>query len=206
MDRDISVVRTQATPQGVPPVLALVRQDKEVREGGEWLSLDEIRFENWPNVIKFTASLADREDAAEGGHARYDDNILNGRKDSWGIDSPWSHVLGAMGELVVARLLGIQWEPLRPAGRFRATPDVGPYEVRTARLPWGQLRIKRGDPLNRPFVLVVPSIPLDGKLCENWYVVGQITAAHAQRDEWRKEDWDCWLVPQSALHPINDMA
>jgi len=110
-----------------------------------------------------------------------------------------NHILGALGELAVARMLGVWW-PGTNAEWEGGAPDLcARIEVRTCRKPDGALYVRTDDNPAYLFVLV------DGSALPVMRVVGAIEGQAAQRDEWWKpgKGWasDAWEVPQSALTP-----
>jgi hypothetical protein len=159
-------------------------------------------------VIICFATLEDKKEATEGGLMRYDDNVKKGRKDTMGIDSKWSHILGAMGELVVARTIGIPWSP--KMGSFKKELDVGPYEVRTRSIPDGTLMVRKNDAPDRTYVLVVPTKRIEGKEFEGqvlpdvWRIVGMMTGAAAQQEQYWNTNYKAYCVPQRDLESFPD--
>jgi len=74
-------------------------------------------------------------------------------RDRFGEDSPQSHYFGALGEIAVARALGIPW---RCHSKRWNLPDVGPYEVRAVgpgTKPY--VKTKGNDRLDVPIVVVL---------------------------------------------------
>lgn len=122
------------------------------------------------------------------------------------------NLLGACGEFAWSLFSGISWDPVLPklwdeAGK--KYPDVGPFEVRAAddhdkRLilhqPWSP-ECKRGDPSERPFVLVTGEPPHD------LAVRGWIMAADGQDKRWWTDPGTgrpAYFVPHAALSPITE--
>jgi hypothetical protein len=111
--------------------------------------------------------------------------------------------VGLAGELAVAAAYGIPWrgEP----DRFKGTPDVGEWDVRTRTKADYDLPIREGDP-DRVVVLVlahrIPFMELAG-----WYRAGEARGhpewVRAIRPAGSGPVPPAWFVPQSALHPMN---
>lgn len=90
-----------------------------------------------------------------------------------------SHILGACGELAVAKALGVYWPGV--LGSFEV-PDVGTIQVRTTDRPGGSLILHKDDPDNDPFVLVVGSN-------REFRIVGWLYGHEGKHDRfWRTED------------------
>lgn len=86
-----------------------------------------------------------RQDYADGAGLRQYGNILDG-----GVDE---HIVGALGEIAVAKLLRRRWVP--QVGTLRGVDVDGVVEVRTRRLPgFGDLAIRPDDKNDKPYVLV----------------------------------------------------
>lgn len=123
-------------------------------------------------------------------------------------EESWSlHIAGAIGEYVVAKVLGVHWNP---SVGIRGRSDVGaddgpPVQVRTTGYRDGHLIVNEPDDDDDPFILVVD-------LCSTgsarFDVVGYIYGDEAKRDEWRREiegRGAKYFVPQSALEPIESI-
>jgi hypothetical protein len=110
--------------------------------------------------------------------------------DGWG-----DHIEAAGAELAVAKFLGRYWSG--SVDTFKASGDVGPYEVRWRSSTTYDLLIRPGDADDRPFFLVLGQFP-------TYRVVGWIMGRDGKREEWRQHYGDrpaAFFVPQSALHP-----
>ena len=89
------------------------------------------------------------------------------------------HIIGACGELAVAKSLGVYW--LGVLGDF-TVPDIGPVQVRTTDCPGGSLILHPDDPDDAPFVLVVGQ-----NAC--YRIVGWIYGREGKNERfWRTED------------------
>jgi len=105
-------------------------------------------------------------------------------------------ILGAMGEMVVAKHLGIFWS--RSVNTFHNVADIqGGIEVRTVGKPSHRLMIRKDDNPNATFFLVVPSPrpPV-------FRIVGSILGRDGMRDEFIDNpngSGEAWFVAQGAL-------
>lgn len=130
-----------------------------------------------------------RQAEAAGWSAQFGDGSSTGR-----------HVEGAIGELAVAKALGIYWtglEQLAPA-------DVGDYHVRFSRNEHSPLYVRpRENPEpERRYVLVTGYFGTTGGECR---IVGGTTAEIAMRREPRdpgERGCPAWIVPQEDLWPL----
>ena len=103
-------------------------------------------------------------------------------------------IVGAAGELAVARFLGIDQE--LGINTFHTVPDVGGnIEVRTTTREDGRLVVRNNDSPSRLYVLVTGTPP-------EMVIRGAIMGADARRPEWLwnpHNNVPSWFVPQSAL-------
>lgn len=106
-------------------------------------------------------------------------------------------VVGACGEMVVAKALDCYWIP--SVNTFHVESDLRrDVEVRATAGTSNRLIVRANDPDDRMYVLVVGEPP-------TMTVVGWIYGHEAKRDEWRDNPHGhrpAWFVPQSALRPI----
>lgn len=130
-------------------------------------------------------------------HLRQEQNLAEGRRDREGArpeDGLAYHETGALGEVAVAVMFGMDWD-----GKLgdRSPGDVGPYEVRTTRVTGGSLRLRPTDPPERVYILVTVETP---PLC---IVVGWMWGHEALRypccDRWGTGRTAHW-VPAEDLH------
>lgn len=114
-------------------------------------------------------------------------------------------LLGVLGEMAVAKHLGIPWTGTSP---FRTT-DVGPYQVRTHRNETSSLHLQQyADP--EDLYILVTAIPSGGRRITQLKICGWITVPEAQqRRYWfiptQSEREPCWRIPQRDLHPIEEL-
>ncbi len=121
-----------------------------------------------------------------------DDEKLPNR---WTLD-----IEGAMGEMAVAKDLGMFWSGA--IGNLRAK-DVGPFQVRTVTSDarGGNLLIQRDDPDGDAFILVLCDPP-------RCVIVGWLDGTSCKQEKWWAEkvkDRPCYFVPPSALRPYNTL-
>ncbi len=89
------------------------------------------------------------------------------------------HIVGACGELAVAKALGTYWPGA--IGDF-TIPEVGPVQVRTTDCPGGSLLLRPEDPDDQPFMLVVGQNA-------TYRIVGWIYGREGKIERfWRTED------------------
>jgi len=151
---------------------------------------------------EFTLTMTEYEIAAYVGFQRQVGIIREDKKDQTGHEEIGydKHVLGAIGEYIVAKHLGVFWTGLT---KFGAT-DVGPYQVRTASTTSTyapSLIIRPGDPDNQISILVT------GKEL-TYTIVGWLWGRDAKRPEFRRQPQNrpwAFFVPQHCLYPIDDL-
>ncbi len=109
-------------------------------------------------------------------------------------------MVGAAGELALAKALGVYWN--FSVDTFRTKPDVAGYEVRTRTNPKWDLFIRGNDSDRRKYALVV----IDNG---GFRIVGYMLGADAKRREWLRDYGNrsaaAYFVPQAALHPIPEL-
>lgn len=122
----------------------------------------------------------------------------NGMRSTYGehpTDGRWErHVNGAIGEQVIAKALGLYWQP--NIGGRDVEGDVGRWQVRTSARRG--LIIREGDLDEAPFVLVVGTPP-------RFTIVGWLYGYEA-RQLGREQDYNngrppCIEVDRELLHP-----
>ena len=122
--------------------------------------------------------------------------MVNHKHDAYGAEfgNPWgSHVLGAIGELAVAKWLNMYWHP--HVGRYDAD-DVGPFQIRTSSRVAGDLILHPRDADAKPFILVTGVGP-------RFYICGWCLAAEGKlREYWRDPAGGrpAFFVPARVLH------
>lgn len=117
-----------------------------------------------------------------------------------------NEVTGVLGEIAAARYLGIKFEP--NINQFKK-PDVANLQVRTTRYPNGKLIIRKRDPIDDPYLLVV--IPkkdvaimagwINGKdamIQENWHNKEKIKKLLGPGDA-------AWVLFQDQLKPMTEL-
>ena len=142
--------------------------------------------------------------AAAVGALRHAESLQAQRRDAHGLqadmDGQALHILGAAGELAVARVLGRYW-----AGDVCSfkRPDIGAsVQVRTRSRPDYDLIVRDDDDPGAIYILVTGTPT-------RLTVHGWIKGADARRDEWRQTHGNrpaAWFVPQSALRPLKQQA
>lgn len=115
-------------------------------------------------------------------------------KHEWEMD-----IIGAIGELSVAKGLGLYW----PAGvNTWKLPDVGALHVRTTTHADGRLLIRPNDGYGI-YILVVVGRVGQARLA------GWIDFKDVRNPEWfTQPDANrpgCWAIPQSALKPMSEL-
>ena len=125
-------------------------------------------------------------------------NTDHGGRSRRGFKARWADTFhGFMGEIAVARALGLEWTP---GGRQVSTGDVdNKIEVRTTDHPAGHLLIYNRDADNSRFYLVRGDFPYMD-------VVGWMVARDAkQKKYWRdNSDPPCYWVGSSQLTPTEE--
>ncbi len=154
--------------------------------------------------MKITVEL-DEHDLAiadRGATARSDDVIRHNRVDR--VPSLSKHTIpersriGSRGEAAFAKGLQVkEWLPL--VNTFQSLGDVGNAEVRTRTESWHDLQIRKTDPPDRPYVLVIAEPDF-----KRFHILGWIVGHEAMtHDEWFKDvggyNKPCYWVPQDKL-------
>lgn len=124
---------------------------------------------------------------------------LYGGRGDW-FDSLRRHVLGAMGELAVARVTNRYWDG--SVNTFRSSGDVGHWQVRTRENPRYELIVRPDDPDDARFYLarMVTDVPRP-----RLQVVGSLMGRDAKKDEWLKSygpGRPAYFVPDDALEAV----
>lgn len=151
-------------------------------------------------TTQITLKPAEYFHAAYAGFFRQATNICRGRVDAYNFNGNGYdvHVLGAIGEYVVARTLGIFWSG---PGTLRAS-DVGRHiQVRTRSRHDYELIVHPNDEDDAPFVLVTGQ-GLD-------YVVhGWIMGRDGKQREWWNDPArgrPAYFVPHTALRAMEEL-
>ena len=113
------------------------------------------------------------------------------------------HIFGAIGELIVAKVLGLYWSgPTEELG----APDVGvaadKTEVRTTMSPTGELIIRPGDSDDLRYYLVAPTTDPNQFNLVGWMLAGE-AKQHPEWLEGRKGRDAAYFVPQWNLHQVH---
>lgn len=139
--------------------------------------------------------------AGYAGMDRFVRAVAAGRRDNYGAPPNMfdSHVIGAWGEIAVARATDHYWAADR-GKPDRGAADVGPYHVRTGAHPGCHLLLHHPDQDDEPFVFVVlHKLPV-------LEIVGWCNGEEGKRPEYWKtgrEPFDpCYFVPSSILRPL----
>lgn len=133
---------------------------------------------------------------------RHESAESSGRKNKHGADPEKSlrnHALGAAGEMVVAKAIGVYWIP--SVNTFKL-PDVGAVQVRcrSGDSDKHELIVRDDDSPDEVFVLVASRG--DGE----FRVRGWIKGVDARVRDWRKAHGgreEAWFVPHANLHPMS---
>lgn len=146
--------------------------------------------------LAVTLSASEYLFAAQAGFLRQASNVCKGRVDAHGYQGSGYdiHVLGAVGEFVVARALGLFWAG---PGTLRAS-DVGRLQVRTRSRSHYELIVHQSDDAGAAFVLVTGA-------ALSYQVHGWCYGLEAQqRHYWRDPAGGrpAFFVPQSDLRPL----
>lgn len=138
------------------------------------------------------------------GTAWHENAERQGFRDKLGRTDLDKDIVGAGGEIAVARLLGIPYDIRAARTAFNDRPDVGTLNVRTTRRPGGDLivRPKTNDTSrDGPFALV----ECTDESRREFRIVGWMHSDEIRQPRyWRPERGEpvAWWVPQSALHPF----
>lgn len=151
--------------------------------------------------MEVSLSYSEMMVAALVGILRQVSSTVKGLKHAYGFDGKdtWqAGIEGAMGEMAVAKALNIYWSA--PVDTFKKGGDVGPYQVRTTPLD-GSLIVRAPDRNGDIFILVTG--------CTGTYRVhGWVYGHEAKQPQWEKAPGGrppAWFVPQSALHPLEEL-
>ena len=156
---------------------------------------------NMPYTITLTET--EMRSASLVGIERQMDSMRKGSKDSYGFQgNPWgNHVLGALGEKAVAKLLRVYWD--ESVGTYNEGYDVGNYQVRTSASHYAGMTIRHRDNDRKKYILVTGTGP-------TFRIHGWMYAGEAKRHpEWLEDKQNrgspAFFVPQSALHPLEEL-
>lgn len=151
-------------------------------------------------MIEVILTPAEAMMAAAVGALRHAESLHSQRRDAHGLhtdkDGQALHILGAAGEIAVARVLGRYWGG--DVCSFKRADIGASVQVRTRSRPEYDLIIRDNDDPAAVFVLVTGTPT-------RLTVHGWIRGAEAQREEWRQTHGHrpaAWFVPQDALRPL----
>jgi hypothetical protein len=112
------------------------------------------------------------------------------------------HYIGCVGEIIVAKLLGLEDWLFIDEAPITGSPDLpGGIDVKTRPKHGYDLLIQRRDSPRKRYVLVTFQN-------EEAIVVGWLPGSEAMRDEYIKayrQGRPCYCVPQAALRPIEEL-
>lgn len=151
-----------------------------------------------PTPTPVTLTLAECLLACQVGTARQLSAIVQGKQNSHGFRGQGFdiHILGAAGELALAKALGIYW-----TGHINTfkQPDLGTnIQVRTRSSHTYDLIVRDGDADDELFVLVTGTLPA-------FHIWGWIRGGDAKQREYLKTYGsrpEAFFVPHDALHPL----
>ena len=151
--------------------------------------------------MKITLTPGEMMSSGQVGLQRHIANIAAGRADKHGA-TPGDfgpHVIGAMGEMAVAKCLGTFWSGSTTFATRHAGDLPGGVEVRTTTHANGSLILHPTDPDDRRYVLVIAAPPV-------FTVAGWIVAREGKVDAcWRDptgKNRPAWFVPASGLYSM----
>jgi hypothetical protein len=157
--------------------------------------------------------LLTRDEAAEVRRAatkRFDENRRNGRRGFHPLGDGKSDMIGALGERVVAKALGMRWDGMyyddAEWQRWRTEGhDVGPLEVKATARQDGHLLIPKHNARNAVYVFVVVNKRPTRVPCEirGWCVGRDVMLADRLKDG--RYDRPYYEVPHAALRPIGEL-
>jgi hypothetical protein len=152
-----------------------------------------------PRIV--TLEWAEVRFAAYSGIDRHIRNLAKDRRPRYGAgrDDWTSHVVGAIGELAVAKAFGFYWEGIRP--ELDHAGDLARWQLRATPGPNHCLIVHREDPDHAPFLLVRGGP-------QTWELAGWIAGSDAKRDcYWRDPvgGRPAYFVPSTALHDLDEL-
>jgi len=151
--------------------------------------------------VVVTLTPSELEKAAYGGVQRRIQGIMKGLK-STHSETPdykqnwWqSDIVGAIGEMAVAKAFGVEWQPT--IGDIHRK-DVLDYQVRTIENPSAGLRVRSHDLTDDIFILCQVR---KNKALLHGYSTGAIVRDHAWEEFPR-----CFTLPKNQLFHVTDLA
>lgn len=101
--------------------------------------------------IPVTLTDSEMYEATEHGKRMHRESREDNREDKTGTTSDFICIIGAMGELAVAKVLGVPWE--KHLNTFKA-PDVGEFQVRARPQAYQELLFRPDDNPEEIYILV----------------------------------------------------
>lgn len=130
------------------------------------------------------------------GRNRYSISRKMNLSDKIPASTPDMDVESMLGEMAVAKYLGIYW--CGGINSFKGC-DVGPFQVRWTKRPNGRLVCDRNDKIKEPFVLVIGNKGI-------YFVVGWAWGYEIRRDgEWNSVVPNAWALSQEKLRPVSTL-
>ena len=147
--------------------------------------------------MRVVLTQAEKTRARDEAIKRQDDAIAKRRHARYGnpTDDYEAHIIGAMGELAVAKALKIEWD-----GNFGdlGAADVGSYQVRSTKHAGGGLIVHPGE--KGVFILVTGK---DGVYdIRGWAMAGDVQNPLYWKGGWSRP---AFLMPQIALNPMHSL-
>jgi hypothetical protein len=143
--------------------------------------------------VQLAADVAVRRQVQNLARARQHKHGASDRR-SWQM-----HVEGCIGEIAVAKGLGLYWSGA--LGNLEAD-DVGPLQVRTTAYPTGRLVLHKDDDPAKAFILVTGEAP---QLRLAGWMFGREAQVDAYWSDPQGTDRWAFFVPQSALRPMAEL-
>lgn len=147
------------------------------------LTPDEVRRAAYGGVDRRISAMLD------GRRGRRHENIPFERQQWW-----QTTIIGALGELAVAKALGHDWDPT--IGRIDSA-DVGRYQVRATEAEDPKLRVRLHDKLTDTFILAQVR---GHRVTLHGWAPGQYV-----RDHGREEFPNVWSIPAGHLFALQDL-
>jgi hypothetical protein len=127
-------------------------------------------------------------------------SIQNGNNPNWHAkDSSWAtDIDGALGEMAVAKHLGVYWEP--SVNTFKAADLCGFIQIKSTNHSSGHLIVRDNDARHHLYVLVITAIP-------HCRLIGSIWGEDARQIGIQRNldaDAPCWWVSQEQLSDLPD--
>lgn len=132
------------------------------------------------------------------GRKRFAQSQRRKSRDHFGEPSVDAHVLGAQGERVFSKWVGVPWECT--TGRYGGASDVAGCQIRAVSSAKLTLKVRDSDPGRTPVVSIVANPP-------RFWIRGWILARDAKRSEWIADPGarsaPAYFVPSPHLRPMS---